>query len=96
LELSYNVRLHPLFHVDDLRPYPPATLRLSVYVTTREDEDEYDIDHIFVVKIDNVARHRGKYLLFYTHSKDEQIPHVWHRLNEVQHTIALHHFFGLT
>jgi hypothetical protein len=44
------------------------------------------------VKIDIVSERRGKYVLFYTHFKDEQIPHVWHHLNEVQRTNALHDF----
>jgi hypothetical protein len=30
--------------------------------------------------------------LLYTYFKDEQIPHVWHRLNEVHREIALQHF----
>jgi hypothetical protein len=31
-------------------------------------------------------------MLLYTHFKDERIPHVWHRLNEVHRTAAFQHF----
>jgi hypothetical protein len=37
-------------------------------------------------------RRRGKYLLFSAHFKNEEIPLVWHRLNEVRRKAALHHF----
>jgi hypothetical protein len=39
--------------------------------TLEDDDDECDLDRISVVKIDIVARRRGKYMLFYTHFKDE-------------------------
>jgi hypothetical protein len=53
------------------------------------DDDENDISNINVVKIDTVYARRRKCLLFYTHCKHEQIPHVWHRLNEVQRNTLL-------
>jgi hypothetical protein len=43
-----------------------------------------DLDHINVVKIDDIQGHRGKYMLLYTHFKAEPILLVCHRLNEVQ------------
>jgi hypothetical protein len=93
LELPFIVRMNNVFHVNSLRPCPIAMFRLFVFVTTLEDDDdEYDPDRILVVKIDTVLRRRGKYLLFYTHLKDELIPHIWHRLNEVQRTIVLRYF----
>jgi hypothetical protein len=81
-----------VFHVISFRLCPSATLRLFVHVTTTEDDDEYDLDNIFVVTIDIVHERRVKYMLFYTHFKDEQIPLVWHRLNEAQRTFVLHQF----
>jgi hypothetical protein len=70
-----------MFHVNTLRPYATAMLWPFVHVTTPRDDDEYAVDQIFVVEIDNVLWRRGKYMLLYTHFKDEQIPRVWHRLN---------------
>jgi hypothetical protein len=55
-------------------------------------DDEYDLDRVSVVKADTVPQRRGKYLMFYTHFKDEQIPPMWHRLNEVHRIFALQHF----
>jgi hypothetical protein len=77
LALPSNVHIHPVFHVNNLRPCSTATKRPSI----REDDDEYDIDHISHVKIDTLAGRRGKYMLFYNHFK-EKILNVWHRLNE--------------
>jgi hypothetical protein len=64
-------------------------LRPFVPLTTPEDDDEYGLDRISVDQIDTVLGRRGNYMLFYTNFKDEQIPHVWHQLNEVQRIIAL-------
>jgi hypothetical protein len=72
--------------------YNIATLRPSIRDTTPENNDDYNVDHIHFVKIDNVRGRRGKYMLLYTHFKDEQIPHAWHRLDKVHRTIALQHF----
>jgi hypothetical protein len=77
------VRMHPVFYVNNLRPYPTATFRPHVPVTTLEDDDEYDLDRISIVKI-YIARGRwGKYMLFDTLFKYEQIPSFWHWFNEV-------------
>jgi hypothetical protein len=68
-------------------------IRPFVLVSTHEDEDDDDdLDRISAVKIGTFLRRRGKYLLFSTHFKNEQIPLVWHRLNEVRRKAALHHF----
>jgi hypothetical protein len=42
--------------------------------------------------IKSLPGRRGKYLLFMTHFCDDDIPHVWHRLNEVRKTMALQDF----
>jgi hypothetical protein len=57
-----------------------------------EDDDEYDLGRISAVKIDTVPRRLGEYMLFCTHFKDEKIPLVGHRLNEVQRTSAFQYF----
>jgi hypothetical protein len=92
LKLPYNVRLHSVFHVKNLRPCPIVALHLSVHATAHENDVENDVDRIFVVKIDTVLGRREKGMLFYTHFRNEQILPVWHRLNEDQRTFALQHF----
>jgi hypothetical protein len=47
---SYStIRLHPLFHVINLRSCPTVTLRPCVHVTTLEDDGEYEIDHTSII-----------------------------------------------
>jgi hypothetical protein len=93
LKLPATVRLHLVFHVNNLRPCSTAPLRPVVPVTIHEgDDEEFDVSHIFVVCIKSLPGRRGKYLLFMTHFSDDDIPHVWHRLNEVHRTTALEHF----
>jgi hypothetical protein len=59
-------------------------------VTVLEGDDkEFDVSHIFVVCIKSLRGRRGKYLLFMTHFNDDDIPRVWHRLNEVHRTTTL-------
>jgi hypothetical protein len=49
LELPSNLRMHPEFHVNNLRPCPTATLHSYVHFTIFEgDGDEYDIERITV------------------------------------------------
>ena len=85
LKLLATVRLHHVFHVNNLRPCSTAPLRPGVPVTVLEgDDEEFDVSHISVVCIKSLPGRRGKYLLFMTHFSDDDIPPVWHRLNEVQ------------
>jgi hypothetical protein len=56
------------------------------------DDEEFDVSHISAVCIKSLLGRRGKYLLFMTHFNDDDIPLVWHRLNEVNKTIALQNF----
>jgi hypothetical protein len=56
------------------------------------DDEEFDVSHIFAVCIKSLPGRRGKYLLFMTHFRDDDIPHVWHRLNEVHRTTTLQDF----
>jgi hypothetical protein len=62
-------------------------------VTVHEgDDEEFDVSHIFDVCIKSLPPRRGKYLLFMTHFRDDDIPLVWHRLDEVQRIMALQDF----
>jgi hypothetical protein len=56
------------------------------------DDEEFDVSHISFVCIKSLHGRRGKYLLFMTHFRDDDIPLVWHRLNEVHRTTALQDF----
>jgi hypothetical protein len=56
------------------------------------DDEEFDVSHIFVVCIKSFHGRRGKYLLFMTYLSDDDIPRVWHRLNDVHRTTALQDF----
>jgi hypothetical protein len=95
LKLLATLRLHLVFHVYNLRPCLTASLRLAVPDIVQEgDDEEFEVSRISTVCIEkSLPRHRGKYLLFMTHSIDDDIPHVMHRLNEVHRTNALQDFF---
>jgi hypothetical protein len=94
LKLPATVRLHHVFHVNNLRPCSTAPLRPALPITVHEGHDEeFDVSHISAVCIKSLPGRRGKYnLLFMTHFSDDDIPHVWHRLNEVHRTTALEDF----
>jgi hypothetical protein len=93
LKLPAKVRLHNVFHVNNLRPCSTAPLRPSVPVTVpKGDDEEFDVSHISTVCIKSLPGRRGKYLLFMTHFSDNGIPPVWHRLNEVHRTTTLQDF----
>jgi hypothetical protein len=52
LSLPATVRLHHVFHVNNLRPCSTAPLRPAVPVTLPEgDDEEFDVSHISVVCI---------------------------------------------
>jgi hypothetical protein len=93
LKLPSRVRLHLVFHVNNLRPCSTAPLRPAVPVNVPEgDDEEFDVSHISAVCIKSLPRRRGKYLLFMTHFNGDDIPPVWHRLNEVHRTTTLQEF----
>jgi hypothetical protein len=93
LKLPATLRLHHVFHVNNLRPSSTAPLRPAVPVTVLEgDDEEFDVSYISAVCIKSLSRRRGKYLLFMTHFSDDEIPPIWHRLNEVHRTTALQDF----
>jgi hypothetical protein len=89
LKLPATIRLHHVFHVNNLQPCSTAPLRPAVPITVPEgDDEEFDVSHISDVCIKSLHGRRGKYILFMTHFKDHNIPPVWHRLNEVHRTTA--------
>jgi hypothetical protein len=93
LKLPATVRLHHVFHVNNLRPCSTAPLRPAVPVTVPEgDDEEFDVSHISVVCIKSLPGPRGIYLLFMTHFSDYDIPPIWHRLNELHRTTTLQDF----
>jgi hypothetical protein len=93
LKLPSTVRLHPMFHVNNLKPCSTASLRLVVPITLLEgDDEEFDVSHISAVCIKSLPRRRGTHFLFMTHFSDDDIPRVWHRLCEVHRTVPLHDF----
>jgi hypothetical protein len=93
LKLPATVRLHHVFHVNNLRPCSTVPLRPAVPVTVPEGDDEdFDVSHIYALCIKSLHGRRRKYLLFMTHFHDDDIPPVWHRLNEVHRTMALQDF----
>jgi hypothetical protein len=93
LKLPATIQLHRVFHVNNLRPCSTAPLRPALPVTVHEgDDEEFNVSHIYVVCIKSLTGRRGKYLLFMTHFSDDDIPLVWHRLNEVHRTTALQDF----
>jgi hypothetical protein len=97
LKLPATIRLHPVFHINNLRPCSTAPLRPVVPVTVpKGDDEEFDVSHISVVCIKSLPGRRGKYLLFMTHFSDDDIPPVSHRLNEVHRTTALQDFLETT
>jgi hypothetical protein len=62
-------------------------------VTLPEGKDEeFDISHISAVGIKSFHERGDKYLLSMTHFSDDDVPPVWHKLNEVHRTRALHDF----
>jgi hypothetical protein len=77
LKFPATVRLHHVFHVNNLRLCSTAPLRPVVPVTVPEgDDEEFDVSHISDVCIKSISGRRGKYLLYMTHFSDDDIPPV--------------------
>jgi hypothetical protein len=94
LKLPTTLRLHRVFHVNNLRPFSTTSLRLAVPVTVHEgDDEEFDVSHVSAMCFKSLPRRRGKYLLFMTHLSDDDIPPLWHWLNEVHRTTVIQIFW---
>jgi hypothetical protein len=59
----------------------------------KEDDDEFDVSQSLICRaIKSLRGRRGKYLLFMTHFSEDDIPYIWHRLNEVHRNTTLQDF----
>jgi hypothetical protein len=58
-KLPSRVRLHPMSHVNNLRPYCIALLCFVVSVTAQEDDEEFDVSHIYTLCIKSSTFQRG-------------------------------------
>jgi hypothetical protein len=67
LVLSKGCRLHPVFHCDLLSHATSSTSLRPHQAEIEGDHEEYAVDFISDVKIDNWPRRRGPYLHFFTH-----------------------------
>jgi hypothetical protein len=82
-----------MFHVYNLRPFSTVYLRHVVPVSTpKDDDDEFEVSHIYDVCIKSFQGRRGKYLLFMTYCNEDDIPPILHRLNEVDRAMTLQYF----
>jgi hypothetical protein len=82
-----------VFQVNNLRPCSTVSLHLALHITTHlDDGDELDAYHIYDVCIKPLDNRSGKYVLHIADFNDDDTPHVWHRLNKVHGTKALHYF----
>jgi hypothetical protein len=60
-------RLHPVFHCDVLSHASSSTSARPRRVYIKGKHEEYAVDSIFDVKIDDWPRRKGPYLQFLTH-----------------------------
>ena len=82
LLLPKGCRLHQVFHCD-LLSYATTSTSLRPHQAEIEgDHEEYAVDYISDVKIDNWPRRRGPYLQFLTHFVSFDIPE-WLLLEQV-------------
>ena len=80
--LPKGCRLHPVFH-SDLLSHASSSISLRPHHAENEgDHEEYAIDFIIDVNIDNWARRRDPYLQFLTHFVSFDIPE-WLLLKQV-------------
>jgi hypothetical protein len=82
LLLPKGCRLHHVFHCDLLSHAASSTSIRNHQAEIEDDHEEYAIDLISDVKIDNWPRRRGPYLQFLTHFVSFDIPE-WLLLEQV-------------
>jgi hypothetical protein len=93
LKLPARVRLHSMLYVNNPQPCSTSSLRHVVHVTTPNgDDDDVEVSHIFALCIKLLHGRRGKYMLFMTHFNDNDIPRMWHQLNDVHRATTSQNF----
>ena len=80
--LHKGCRLHPVFHCDLLFLASSSSSLRPHQAEIEGDHEEYAVDYISDVKIDNWPRRRGPYLQFLTHFVSFDIPE-WLLLEQV-------------
>ena len=91
LQLPKGFRLHPVFHVDNLKPANSDSPLRILHVDAVNDDTDYQIDRITEVKLDNWPNRRGLYVLFKTYYTGYDHPE-WSLLELLNDTQALDRF----
>jgi hypothetical protein len=93
IETANSNMLTPNVSRSNLRPCSTTSLRPTFRVLVPAGyDDEINVSHISVVCIKSLPRRRGKYLFFMTSFSGDNIPPIWHRVNEVHRITALQDF----
>jgi hypothetical protein len=93
LKLPATIRLSSVFYVNNPRPCSTTSLRHVVPISTpKTNDEEFDVSHISAVCTKLVTTRRGTCLLFMMHLNDDDISHLWHRLNDILRIVALQYF----
>jgi hypothetical protein len=90
-KLPQGCRLHPVFHCDLLSKASNSTPLRHRPAEIESDHNEYAIDFISNVKVDNWPNHRGLYLQFLTHFVGCDVPE-WMLLERVDDREQLYVF----
>jgi hypothetical protein len=95
LKLLATIRLHSMYHVNNLRPCSTTSLRPHVPVNVpKVDGEEFEVSRNSVVCINLLPRRRGKYSLFMTHFSDDDIPPFWHDITLTSCTLSRRAFLS--
>ena len=91
LQLPQGYRLHPVFHVDNLKPaVSDVPLRILPFDAVNDDSD-YGVDRIVEAKLDRWPNRRGLYVLFKTYYTGYDTPE-WSLYELLDDTEALDKF----
>ena len=91
LQLPQGFRLHPVFHIDVLKPAEFDTPLRVLPVDAVDDDTDYVVDRIVEVKLDKWPRRRGLYVLFKTYYSRYDLPE-WSLLELLDDKKALDRF----